>query len=245
MVSSSDLVFGGAVALAVLWGVVVARLPVALARWALLPGSKRITLPLTPTAAALVLRPAEGMATYRDRGPLSFSIAALPGPERVELPHETLRFVPERNCVLAARAQSFARWISPTLVRIDIAPAEGALVLRCRQLPELALPVLGLAWLVVQRGGVLRHPGSLLVLAVAVVWGLADERRRAGLCLDAVADEMKRRLAALEPGERAETPAKPPTPPADPHQWTCACGKVNEVKRDTCRRCWASRAAPP
>jgi hypothetical protein len=86
-----------------------------------------------------------------------------------------------------------------------------------------------------------------LFVVAAVVFTVIKEQRAARRCKDAVVAEVTRRITTLDPDAVAPR-AEPAPPPPDPTKWVRACGKVNELKRKMCRRCWAQRpanAGPP
>jgi hypothetical protein len=194
-----DALFWSAFGAILLSSAAVARRPAVFARWALLPVGRRVTLPLPSAVAAVVLRPDEGQGTYRELPPRSVDLAAFPGDRTVTLDAEILEFVPDRNWILA-RARAWLRSMSETLVRVEVSAADGALVLRARRLPtDLGLLLLAAAY-IASLHRPLQQPLTLWLLAVAIIVGsVFGEQRRASRYFDAVVEEMKKRIAAVDP----------------------------------------------
>jgi hypothetical protein len=193
-------------------------------------------LPLPTATAAIVLHPADGRASYRDPLPRVISLASLPGGEEVTRDEDVLRFVPDRNWVLVHRHRS------GRLVRVEVSATDHGLVFRARRLPtEILMLLLAAAYLANLHGSLARHPLSLCLILGIVAGSLWWERTLVRRSVDVVIAEMQRRITAVDP---SYTP--PPTPEqvaiAQGLAWTCACGKVNDRERKTCRRCWATRA---
>lgn len=231
------LVFWSVVAVWVAQSLAMARMPIHFARWALVPGPKAGPVPLPPAAAARLLHPTEGKASYRDAPPRALALASLPGEERVARSEEDLHFVADRNWVVVRHR----KLLSTSLVRVEVSATEGGLVLHARRFPdEATLLLLATAYMASLRGPLLHHPFSLLLLAAFIAGGLIGGQNRARRALDAVVDEMNKRLATLDPSY-----VPPPTPAqvaaAQGLTWTCGCGKVNDRDRSTCRRCWAAK----
>jgi hypothetical protein len=249
-----NLFFLATVGILVLFSVALSRMPLALARCAVFPVGKRVALPLPATVAALVLRPQEGAMTYRQPPDRKLVLAALPGDAHILREDELLRFVHDRNWVLA---RPRARLGSMTLVRVEVAAAEGGLVLWARHLPaDVFLPVLVAVWFASLSGSLLVHPLSLALGCLTVVIGLAQHQKRARACFRAVIEEMTRRITALEGGSptstststsatSAATARTQPGAAEDGGGWTCACGMRNDARRKTCRRCWAQNPRVP
>jgi hypothetical protein len=213
----------------------VAHMPLVFARWALVPVGDARMLPLPTAAAAVVLHPTDGKASYRDSPPRAVALASLPGEEEVTRDDDVLRFVPDRNWVLARPRRS------AMLVRVEISATDQGLVLRARRLPaDLYMLPLGAVYLAGLHGPLLSHPFSLCLIVGAFAIHVGASQRRARRSIEAVVEEMHRRVAAADP---SYTP--PPTPAqvaaAQGLTWTCGCGKANEKERKTCRRCWAAR----
>jgi hypothetical protein len=232
-----NAVFWGAVAAWVLFSVGLGRMPLFFARWALLPLAKGRAVPLPPSAAAVVLHPTEGKASYRDAPQRALALASLPGEQVVSRDGDILHFVSDRNWILARRRKP----LSTTLVRVEVSANQGGLVLRARRFPgEIALLVLAGVYLANVDGPLMHHPLSLMIVAAAVAGGFLEDQGHAHRALDAVVDEVHKRIATLDPSY-----VPPPTPAqiaaAQGLTWTCACGKVNDKERKTCRRCWATK----
>jgi hypothetical protein len=230
-----SVVFWAVVAASVLLSVAVAHMPLVFARWALVPVGDDRVLPLPTAAAAVVLHPTDGKASYRDSAPRGVALASLPGEEEVTRDDDVIRFVPDRNLVLARPRRS------AMLVRVEVSATDQGLVLRGRRFPaDLYILPLGAAYLAGLHGPLLSHAISLCLVVGAVAFSLSSSQRRARRSIEVVVAEMHRRVAAVDP---SYTP--PPTPAqvaaAQGLTWTCACGKTNEKERKTCRRCWAAK----
>jgi hypothetical protein len=225
-------------------GKAVERWPFALARFAFVRVGPEVALPVPAAILAQLETVPDEKTTYREPPSRKLALASFPGELRVERDREIVRFLPERNCVVARRRVS-SGGSSLVIVRVDAFAVQGCLRLRGRYLPADGLLFLLFAacW----------AGNAFWLVPFAMVIGLAlvGQHRTAGACFDAAVAEMKRRIAAADPNEPRAIPAASETPFAvqqredDPRApWTCACGKVNDAGRKTCRRCWAARHAP-
>jgi hypothetical protein len=198
-------------------------------------GKKR-TLPLPAATAAIVLHPVDGSASYRDPPPRAISLATLPGEEEVTRDEDVLRFAADRNWVVVRRRRS-AR-----LLRVEVSAAHEGLVLRARRLPnEIVLLLIAAAYLGQLHGPLPLHPLTVCLVLGVIVGSLWWERILVRRSIDGVIAELQRRITAVDPSY-----APPPTAAqlalAQGLRWACACGKINERHRKTCRQCWAARA---
>jgi hypothetical protein len=180
-------------------GSAIPRAPSLFARFAFLPLGPDTTLVVPPRAAA-VLMSSDGAATYRSMGPAAVPLARIPGDAVVNGDGFRLHFFPDRGYVVA----SVTKNLSPFLVRVDVRPAEGSLVLRARQLSGSLpfIPALLLVW-------VLRWTDPLYIvgLGVLVLVGFVRELVDAKRSVAPVVAELKQRLDALA----ADAPL--PSPP--------------------------------
>jgi hypothetical protein len=229
-------------------GKAVERWPFALPRFAFVPVGREVALPVPAAVLARLETVPDEKTTYREPPSRKLVLASFPGELRVEREHEIVRFLPERNCVVARRRVT-SRGSSLVVVRVDVSSAEGCLRLRGRYVAadEVLFLLIAGCWLVV-RG---THPSNVLwvvALAAVILLGAVSQHRTARACFDAAVDATKRRIAAADPNAPRLAPAASATPTTSQKRedderlpWTCACGKVNEVGRKTCRRCWSPR----
>jgi hypothetical protein len=231
----TNVPFWVAFAVLVAYPAALARWPIPFARGALVRVAKGVTLSLPAAVAALIVRPQGGAANYRSAPPRILALASLPGPEQVTLEDDVLRFIPDRNWILARPRKPLAT----TFLRVEVSWTEGGLVMQARRLPgEAMLLLLATVYCASLHGPLLHHPLSLSLVVAAIVGGSIGEHNRARRCFDAAVGEANRRIAAVDPSW-TPTPATAQATEGIGLSWTCACGKVNEKHRNTCRRCWA------
>jgi hypothetical protein len=120
-------------------GVAFPYLPRVFAPLAFLPVGKPVTLPVPARAVAALTAGENVSVTYRSRWPNTLSLEQIPGAAMVERDDCRLHFFAEHRSVVVAK-----RSLRAVLVRVDVAPVDGALVLRARELPQwvVAVPLL-------------------------------------------------------------------------------------------------------
>jgi len=96
------------------------------------------------------------------------SLASFARSARVERGREVLRFVPERNWIVA-RHRGQRGNLSLVLVRIDVSWAEGGLLMRARFLPLDIVWLPFAVWWLSSSNGFARSPVMMLVILVGGV----------------------------------------------------------------------------
>jgi hypothetical protein len=173
-------------------GFAVRRAPRVFAPLAFLPVGRPVTVPIPPETAALWMSRQERAVTYRSAGSEELGLAHLPGQAVVTYDDYRLHFFPDRGSV-AATKRGF--W-SGSLVRVDVRPMQGALLLRARYVSSTFLWMAALA-LIVRHG---LNPQNILVAGgcfVGFLLGFIREEEDARRCLDGIALELKRRLVEM------------------------------------------------
>jgi hypothetical protein len=169
------------------------RIPRIFGRLAFVPVGAPVTLPIPVRAAAAATSQEDPSATYRTTGLRPFGLAEIPGAARTEVGGFRLDFFGDRACVTSAKTGS----AGGTLVRVDVQPVRGALVLRARQLPDVLAWWPGLMFVV--------EPWRLraylvVLLGACAVWSLlsyAMGLRTARAAFAAAVEEIKKRVQAL------------------------------------------------
>ena len=205
------------------------RWPFALARLAFVRVGNEIRLPVPSAALALLETVPDEKTMYREPPTRKLALVSFPGELRIERDRTVVRFLPDRNCIVARRP-SPGRSITALLVRVDVSMVHGCLHLRARYAPadEMLFLVIMAGWLAAT-GFHLGPPFGIVFISAMLVLGAVGQHRAARHCFNAAVDEMKRRIAAADPSEPHGTPAASETPPllgrAAPAALSCSgCG---------------------
>jgi hypothetical protein len=149
---------------------------------------------------------APGQTPYRAPAAPSFDLARLASRAREKTSDATLFFFARPARVVAVSNFDHARRKARALVRVDLAERDGRVALRARCYPAGIWFTLAFLWPVLEERSVRAAVVCLFVALLAAAVIIRVDRLFARRLVDAVADEVSRRLELLAQGEARSAP---------------------------------------